>query len=212
MLSCFAFNSPVFGVKMLAKSRRVLKKLNTQAKYQPLKRKKFSIKKKGVTLIVKGQQVGDLNNNIRRHSTDEALCHRALALDQEIAELEELRISLEKYNVNLGKRAWSLWSEIEQLEQALKEKGQELKPVREDSTEMDHESSVCTLTAERNMSRCGSLAEENDDLIPRQTPPRSYPRPSIGQWSVERSRNNMSVRSLVSSLEDKSSRKVRERK
>lgn len=47
--------------------------------------------------------------------------------------------------------------------------------------------------------------EEQDDLIPaiKTTPPRSHPRQSIGQWSVERAKNNMSVRSLISSLEDK---------
>lgn len=45
---------------------------------------------------------------------------------------------------------------------------------------------------------------DDDDLIPdiKSTPSsRSYPRQSIGQWSVERARNNMSVRSLVTSLE-----------
>lgn len=46
--------------------------------------------------------------------------------------------------------------------------------------------------------------EERDDLIPDiETPPRNYPRQSIGQWSVERAKNNLSVRSLISSLEDK---------
>ena len=51
--------------------------------------------------------------------------------------------------------------------------------------------------------------DELDDLIPVPLTPRNFPRQSIGQWSVERSRNNMSVRSLVSSLESKSATRRR---
>jgi len=102
--------------------------------------------------------------------------------------------------------------------------------IREDSSENDENNSPVyhTPEADRKLSKCRTIDEEivlkcdsspmgdrnrielpvenkmdasEDDLIPRQTPPRSYPRQSIGQWSVERVRNNMSVRSLVSSLE-----------
>lgn len=46
-----------------------------------------------------------------------------------------------------------------------------------------------------------TIAEEEDDLGPPETPSKSFPRQSIGQWSVERLRNNMSVKSMVNSME-----------
>lgn len=45
--------------------------------------------------------------------------------------------------------------------------------------------------------------DELDDLIPAPTPQRQYPRQSIGQWSVERAKNNMSVRSMISTFDSK---------
>lgn len=42
---------------------------------------------------------------------------------------------------------------------------------------------------------------EDDDFEIHSTPPRSFARQSIGQWSVERRKNNMSVKSLVGNFE-----------
>lgn len=47
------------------------------------------------------------------------------------------------------------------------------------------------------------LILEQDELEPPSTPVKSCPRPSIGQWSAQRQRNNMSVRKLVKTLERK---------
>lgn len=45
------------------------------------------------------------------------------------------------------------------------------------------------------------IIEEDDELVPVTPPSRQYPRESIGQWSVNRMKNNMSVKSLISSME-----------
>lgn len=42
----------------------------------------------------------------------------------------------------------------------------------------------------------------DDDAFEIKTPPRSFSRPSIGQWSVERRKNNMSVKSMISNFEN----------
>lgn len=50
-----------------------------------------------------------------------------------------------------------------------------------------------------NFQSCENF-DPMDDLMPK-TPPKSHPRQSIGQWSQERKKNNLSVSSLIKSLE-----------
>lgn len=49
-----------------------------------------------------------------------------------------------------------------------------------------------------------TIEEEKDELdLPCTPPTKSFARPSIGQWSVDRMKNNMSVRRLVNRMEKK---------
>lgn len=52
-----------------------------------------------------------------------------------------------------------------------------------------------------NSPRAAQRDNYDDDEFEIKTPPRSFSRPSIGQWSTERRRNNMSVKSMISNFE-----------
>lgn len=55
---------------------------------------------------------------------------------------------------------------------------------------------------ETENSNTGQPDGYDDDAFEIKTPPRSFSRPSIGQWSVERRKNNMSVKSMISNFEN----------
>ena len=119
------------------------------------------------------------------------LCHREELLKQREGELERREANLKSVSAKTPERNFMDFSNL-----------------KEDESEYNDEN-VSPAYKTPDLQRCSTIEEEEkDDLIPSITPAKSYPRQSIGQWSVERHKNNMSVRSLISSLESSASRGV----
>lgn len=64
--------------------------------------------------------------------------------------------------------------------------------------------SIGRIDEEKRLSEISSNVDFSEELdLPDVTPMKRYPRQSIGQWSTERRARNMSVKSLINSLERK---------
>lgn len=141
-------------------------------------------------------------------------------LEARLNEDREKRLELERRELDRNKELERLERENQEQKQIIDSlmkgaareksevKNQQLSPllIRLDSENMPP-SEYHTPDEEKSCqkSRCSTIGEEDyDDLVPDlSVTPRKHPRQSIGQWSVERAKNNMSVRSLVGSLEKK---------
>ena len=142
------------------------------------------------------------------------LTQMKVAMEERGAQLDERQFELAEKEIELNNRL----DEVNRREAELAEAKLQLaaaalapEPIEEEMEANNENISPVYRTPESPKEcRYSTIEEEErDDLVPSFNPttPRSFPRQSIGQWSVERLRNNMSVKSLVSSLEDKTNTK-----
>lgn len=122
-------------------------------------------------------------------------------LDQE-SSLDEEGITKEKEFEEREELLSRKENELKQLEQQLEQ--EKIRLLAWEAELANREASL----KENNPRAANELIQhdlilEQDELEPPTTPVKSCPRPSIGQWSAQRQRNNMSVRKLVKTLERK---------
>lgn len=125
---------------------------------------------------------------------------------------EELKLQNEQLtlqNEDLTRQEEDLRRQNEELEKHNKELKHRNEDLEKQNEELRHQHEELTKPidqgppAERETKQWLDIFEE-DELEPPTTPStRTFPRQSIGQWSVERMKNNMSVRTMVSSMERK---------
>lgn len=118
------------------------------------------------------------------------LCEWECKLKKEQADLLEKEYQLEKEKADLLEREFQLEeekSELSKRECQLEKRETDLKKMEENFKQ----------------TPMGKIEEEDDlDICPR-TPVKCHPRQSIGQWSAERAKKDMTVRKLVKNLERK---------
>lgn len=127
------------------------------------------------------------------------------ALSREIEELKAEMFVMDEEKFALLAAKENLESQNKELE-VLRE---ESKALRERVIELENNITLGEKENQDLQARIAELEEaqkrptimEEDELDLPNTPPRYCPRQSIGQWSVDRLKNNLSVKSLVTSLE-----------
>lgn len=118
-----------------------------------------------------------------------------------INEMSAQSEDLTKQNQELLARVEELKRESDELRQEAERLTKEAEELKREA-EKERENINPELAGVRREVKHLAITEEQDDLDPPSTPStRAFPRQSIGQWSVERLKNNMSVKSMVNSME-----------
>lgn len=148
---------------------------------------------------------------------------RITELEQEIEALREQLVQQEKERELLVQQQEELKQLLEQQQHQLEQQQQHLEkqqsqsqsqsPIRRAPRTLGTEVLITIDEPDENTDPGNPLEDslttilEDDGPKMDHTPQRSYPRQSIGQWSTERIRNNMSVKSLVNSLDKRAGRR-----
>lgn len=164
-----------------------------------LKSVTFDLPAQEARLVEREQRIAELEAQLKKR--EQEVERRENELNQRSEDWNRQYESKKQELIELEARATSAQSGRESLRRSIGTDGSQLNSVDRKSL-----GRPCTINEEETDTcnsvpsvKCDTYEDDDFDI---KTPPRTFARPSIGQWSSERRRNNMSVKSMIGNFEN----------
>lgn len=132
-----------------------------------------------------------------------------LELEEAVKNKEQLLIVNKEYITqieDLKEQNNSINTKLEELKLCLKELETSVQALKSEKEQLENKNKDL-MDSKASQTKTEEIFREEDEFDDLQvTPTKHFPRQSIGQWSMERKKRNLSVKSLVSSLENQKRR------